>query len=230
MIVFCGDSFCQNDDLPWNWMRQIAAHYNLEHTSLGQDAVSNFDILTQVEHAVSLQPNLIVICLTTTDRVDYDNTLNSSLVPVSHAAMRDFVQSNTLTALYRSQTVTNDMLPFFASIPLNLKKNEIYIQHMINTCRSSGIPFLIFNNIFPVWNNQKYQHWMDYTVDGPASLMTPGDFIHVVGLPAFSETVGEHPIPAQGRSCHLTMQQSVVWTEKVIKYIDTAHENMYTDK
>ena len=52
MIVFCGDSFCQPDSIKWNWMNQVSFDLKTSYESLGVNAVSNFDILTQVEYAV----------------------------------------------------------------------------------------------------------------------------------------------------------------------------------
>jgi hypothetical protein len=221
MIVFCGDSFCQPDDYPWNWMHQVSKKYKDSYVSLGKDAVSNFDIMCQVEHAVSqLDYKLLVVCLTTIDRLEIDHRDNSELVPATYNLMRESIESNTLTALYRKKYITNDMLPFLSSIPINLKKNEVYIEHIINLCKSVNKPFIIFNNIFPIWRNTNYVHRLKYIVDGPASAMEEKDFLPKSKFDALHDGIIERQIPVADRSCHLTISQSVSWAERAINYID----------
>lgn len=225
MIVFCGDSFCQPDSYPWNWMSQTAKHYKKSFTSLGKDAVSNFDILCQVEHAVSISDcSLIVICLTTIDRLEKDILLKNKLITANYNLMREHVSSNTLTALYRSGAVTDDMLPYVSSLPVNLKKNEVYIDHIINMCKSSGKKFIIFNNIFPVWQNDEYTHKLDYIIDGPVHHMEEKDFLPKSQFASLNNKIIERQIPVADRSCHLTLVQSVTWAAKAISHIGTLND------
>lgn len=220
MIVFCGDSFCQPDNYFWNWMNQVSKKYKDSYVSLGKDAVSNFDIMCQVEHAIRhLDYNLLVVCLTTIDRLEIDHRDNSEFVPATYTLMRESIESNTLTALYRKQHITDNMLPFLSSIPVNLKKNEVFIDHIIKCCKANNKPFIVFNNIFPVWNNNEYSHTLDYVVDGPANYMEEKDFCPKSNFEKLNDSIIERQIPVQNRSCHLTMSQSVQWAEKVIDYI-----------
>lgn len=224
MIVFCGDSFTQPDSVNWNWMRQIAKHYKHDFVSLGKDSVSMFDITMQVEHATqNIDYDLLVVCLTTTDRVDVDDTVSDNCTPADYNSMRNSFHCKTLTQLYRQKTVPLDYLKYFGSMPLCLKKSEIYIQHIINMCREKNKPFIIFSNIYPTWNNTAYKHKFDYIVDGPASVLTKDDFIETDVLdndenkPWFT---AERPIYAIERSCHLTLEESVKWSNIACNYID----------
>ena len=221
MIVFCGDSFCQPDSYPWNWMNQVAKRYKDSYVSLGKDAVSNFDILCQVEHAVNnIDYNFIVVCLTTVDRLEADYSNNDSLTPADYELMRSDIESNTLTSLYRKNIITDDMLPFVSSLPVNIKKNEVYIEHIINLCKSVNKPFIIFNNIFPIWNSTDYVHRLKYIIDGPVSVMEEKDFLPKSTFTALQDGIIERQIPVADRSCHLTISQSVSWAEQAINYID----------
>ena len=63
MIVFCGDSFCQPDEYPWNWMHQVSKKYKDSYVSLGKDAVSNFgfsNILGTCEKSILVNGGYII--------------------------------------------------------------------------------------------------------------------------------------------------------------------------
>jgi len=223
MIVFCGDSFCQPDSIKWNWMNQVSFDLKTSYESLGVNAVSNFDILTQVEYAVeNIDYDILIVLLTTIDRQEYEPNPSDKLEPVKYKDMRNNIFSNTLTALYREKIVTDDMLKFFMSAPLNLKKNEVYVEHMIKLCKKTDKPFLIFNNIFPVWNHENididYDHKFDYIQEGPIGLMEPADFVEQY-FPEISESVLDKPIPGTDRSCHLTLKQNTIWAMRVADHI-----------
>lgn len=229
MIVFCGDSFCMPDDFKWSWMSQVAAHYDTDFITLGKLAVSNLDILCQVEHAIEnhAAAEMIVVSLTTPDRLEYDESVSNVLTSLDYDMLRNDVLSFTLSGLIRRSIVpaTAESLGLFASFPVNLKRSEIYIEHIINKLTQSGIPFRVFSNIFPVWRNSgrsdSYTHKLDYIVDGPANYISWKDIVPLGEIEGIDQSILDRRFNDSKRSCHMTLPQSTLWAHTCIKYIDS---------
>ena len=103
-IISCGCSFMTLDtQYPGTHFTEVVANdIGAELKSLAAVGASNFYISQQVEHAISLKPDLIIVVFTNYDRIELVNNKNISYDPL--LGIKNFtgdsptVHSNVITA------------------------------------------------------------------------------------------------------------------------------------
>ena len=78
-LLICADSFCAptrgvhdntSDGPEWAWWNRLAKDLDAEVINLAISGASNFNIFLQLEHGLQLEPDYILISLTSPQRIE----------------------------------------------------------------------------------------------------------------------------------------------------------------
>jgi hypothetical protein len=150
----------------------VAKNLNAELISLARVGASNFYITQQVEHAITLNPDLILLVFSNYDRTELLIDRDIPYDPI--AGLENFtgahptVSSNVITAFINSPYKSKDsnfLKEYFAEVydfGLQYHKDYYLCLGMLSRLANAQIPFIFNHGGMRHWRANPDQVWNDY--------------------------------------------------------------------
>lgn len=180
-IISCGCSFMTLDKQYPNthFTEHVAQALGADLLSLGSVGASNFYISQQVEHAISLNPDLIIVVFTNYDRtemlnqpgISYDvpsgiKNFSNNVVDSTNPTVSSNVLSAWTTAKYLLRNNQTDLIKrYFTDIydfGLAYHKDYYLCLGVLHQLRESKIPFVFSHGGMRFWQADPEKVWNSF--------------------------------------------------------------------
>jgi hypothetical protein len=134
-VYICGDSFCVPDpEYGACWVDHLSEH--IEVINLAKVAATNLMISMQVDYAIKMKPDFIIMQGTACTRNQFKH--NGSIVPYSYHTM------NTIIDVLgkRKIDLLKEYYVEFFDIEIAVYENQCIVENTLHKLVGSGIPFL----------------------------------------------------------------------------------------
>lgn len=148
-LLICADSFCADDNLnSWSWWNRLANELNAETINLSISGASNLNIFLQLEHGLSLDPDYILISLTSPLRIE---EVKSPLLEEDLDFTFDDIQKNRVNSWIIRERVERgeislDVANKFFDYKIDKRKNDCIAESIVNMCPDKNV--CILANLF----------------------------------------------------------------------------------
>lgn len=159
-IVICGDSFAHPDpDYGPFWVDILSE--NFEVINLAKRSSSNLLISKQVDTALSLSPDFIIVLFTSCTRGEkkYESTYYGFSY---HTATID---SEVISLSENDIKTLKEYFIRFFDLELSIYQNKLTIENTLNRLKTSAIPFLFDQGGFEYrkWSESDKEYFKEYT-------------------------------------------------------------------
>lgn len=158
-VVICGDSFAYPDHEYGPFWVDILSK-NFEVINLAKLASSNLLISKQVDTAISLSPDFIIVLFTSCTRGEkkYESTYKGFSY---HTAIID-KEVNPLSE--KDIEILKEYFMRFFDLELSIYQNKLIIENVLNRLKRSDIPFLFDQGGFEYhrWAESKKEYFKEY--------------------------------------------------------------------
>lgn len=154
-LLICGDSFLAPtksvDDnkgiVPeWAWWSRLAEDLNCEVINQSISGASNFNIFLQLEHGLQYDPDLILISLTSPQRIEEV----SESIPNNDISYEDFLENRINSWASWERMKRNEITPTvhekFFEYKVSKRQNELFVESILQRCNYKNS--LILANLF----------------------------------------------------------------------------------
>ena len=154
-LLICADSFCAptrgvhdntSDGPEWAWWNRLAKDLDAEVINLAISGASNFNIFLQLEHGLQLEPDYILISLTSPQRIE--EVLQP--IPTYDISYTDFIEQrlNSWASWERieSKEITPAVHEKFFDYKVSKRQNELFVESILQRCPDKNS--LVLANLF----------------------------------------------------------------------------------